>query len=71
MSKPKYCSECGAELRDGPELCPLCGTPSHVDKAWGNRKPKREPSGVDDYQKDLRNLRAKLKELRGDDAEAV
>ena len=71
MSKQKCCSECGAELQAGPALCPLCGTPSHLDKTWNDRKPKQEPSGVDDYQKDLRALRAKLKKLRDDDAEAV
>lgn len=71
MSKQKLCSECGAELQAGPALCPLCGTPSHLDKTWSDRKPKTEPSVVDDYQKDLRALRAKLKKLRDDDAEAV
>ncbi|MGH2750891.1 MAG: hypothetical protein ACRDK3_08485 [Actinomycetota bacterium] len=68
MSKRKGCSECGAELEAGPALCPLCGTPSHMDQTWGDRKP--EPTGVDDYHKDLRKLRAKLRALR-DDAEAV
>ena len=72
MSKQKSCSECGAELKAGSALCALCGTPSQRDKTWGDHKPKPEPqpSDVDDYQKDLRALRAKLKSLR-DDAEAV
>ncbi len=72
MNKQKSCSECGAELKAGSALCALCGTPSQRDKTWGDRKPKPEPqpSDVDDYQKDLRALRAKLKSLR-DDAEAV
>ena len=72
MNKHKSCSECGAELKAGSALCALCGTPSQRDKSWGDRKPRPEPqpSDVDDYQKDLRALRAKLKSLR-DDAEAV
>jgi len=70
MSKQKNCSECGAELQAGSALCALCGTSAQRDKTWGDRKPKPEPSEVDDYQKDLRALRAKLKALR-DDAEAV
>ena len=71
MAKQKSCSECGAELQAGSALCVLCGTPSQRDKSWGDgAKRDPAPSDVDDYQKDLRALRAKLKALR-DDAEAV
>jgi predicted amidophosphoribosyltransferase len=71
MDKQTSCSECGAGLQAGSALCALCGTSSQRDKTWGDRKPKPEPEpSVDDYQKDLRALRAKLKALR-DDAEAV
>ena len=70
MNKRKSCSECGAELQGGSALCALCGTSSKRDKTWGDRNLKPGPSDVDDYQKDLRALRAKLKALR-DDAEAV
>lgn len=71
MPKSKSCSECGAELTAGPALCPLCGTSSHLEKTWGDEKKKPADGGLDDYQSDVRRLRAQLKRLRGDDAEAV
>jgi len=72
MPKQKLCSECGAELTAGSALCPLCGTPSHLEESWGDgTKAEPEPREVDDYHSDMRKLRAKLKALRNDDAEAV
>jgi len=71
MPKSKSCSECGAELTAGPALCPLCGTSSNLEKTWGDEKRKPADTGLDDYQSDVRKLRAQLKRLRGDDAEAV
>ncbi len=71
MPKSKSCSECGAELVAGPGLCPLCGTTSHLEKTWGDEKKKPPDGGLDDYQSAVRRLRAQLKRLRGDDAEAV
>jgi uncharacterized Zn finger protein (UPF0148 family) len=71
MPKSKSCSECGAELTAGSALCPLCGTSSHLEKTWGDDKKKPTEEGLEDYHSDLRKLRAQLKQLRGDDAEAV
>jgi uncharacterized Zn finger protein (UPF0148 family) len=71
MPKSKSCSECGAELTAGSALCPLCGTSSHLEKTWGDEKQKPTEEGLEDYHSDLRKLRAQLKQLRGDDAEAV
>ena len=68
MPKHKLCSECGAELEPGPALCPLCGTPARAEKDWSDKPPT---GGVDDYHSDLRKLKAQLKRLRDDDAEAV
>lgn len=63
---PKICSECGAELELGPARCPLCGTePAEPTPA---AKPR---TSVDNYQSDIRKLRAQLKRLRSEDAEAV
>lgn len=63
---PKRCSECGAELRLGPARCPLCG----AEPSDSTAPDKPEPS-VDTYQSDVRKLRAQLKRLRSEDAEAV
>ena len=63
----KRCSECGAELRLGPARCPLCGSDPSATRNWAPKKA----DDVDHYQADLRKLRAQLKELREEDAEAV
>ena len=67
--KPKInrCSECGAELRQGPARCPLCGAEPGSDR-WG---PPSTDDGVEDYQHNVRDLREELRKLRQDDAEAV
>lgn len=62
----KHCSECGAELKLGPARCPLCGTEANQDADWS----KEKPASTENYQHNVRNLRAQLKKLR-DEAEAV
>ena len=63
----KRCSECGAELSLGPARCPLSGSDPTGTRDWAPKKADE----VDDYQADLRKLRAQLKKLREEDAEAV
>lgn len=57
------CRGCGAELEAGPAACPLCGdfvgNPPPVEH--GRRKKSQK---VEDYQEDLRKLRAELDKLR-------
>jgi rRNA maturation protein Nop10 len=65
--KVRKCRECGAELRHDVDNCPLCGAVAAA------RAPLRAaaPTNVDDYQRDIRKLREKLKKLRDGGAEAV
>ena len=63
---PKRCSECGAELDLGPARCPLCGA-----EPPGATTATKSEASVDTYQSDVRKLRAQLKRLRSEDAEAV
>jgi predicted amidophosphoribosyltransferase len=73
----KRCRECGAQLRQRSNSCPLCGAdekPADAkpkpDQAQTPPRPKPVPAvvSVDDYHSDLRKLRAELRRLR--DAEA-
>jgi hypothetical protein len=63
----RKCKECGAELRHDFANCPLCGADAAA------RPPRRAaaPTNVEDYQRDIRKLRERLKKLRDGGAEAV
>ena len=61
------CSECGAQLRLRPASCPLCGAAvKRREKAVADEAPDPE-----DYQSNVRALRAELDRLRRGEAEAV
>ena len=62
--KTERCKECGAELKARSALCPLCGSRGEDDNWEAPRPAPVTPLDVDDYQKDLRKLRAELKKLR-------
>lgn len=63
----RRCKECGAELRHDLDNCPLCGADAAA------RAPRRAAAStnVEDYQRDIRKLRERLKKLRDGGAEAV
>jgi predicted amidophosphoribosyltransferase len=65
VPKAPKCGECGAQLKLGPDCCPLCG-------AELSSEPKaRKASDADTYQSNVRELREELRKLRSHDAEAV
>ena len=63
----RKCKECGAELRHDVDNCPLCG----ADAAARTPRRAAAPTNVEDYQRDIRKLRERLKKLRDGGAEAV
>ena len=63
--KIQRCAACGAELRLRPTRCPLCG----AEPSAPARPPKKR--STESYQSDVRKLRAQLKKLRDEGAEAV
>ena len=65
--KSVRCSGCGAHLESDSDSCPLCGA---EPRTKGPAKSSK-PVNVDDYQSDVRKLRAQLKKLRDKGAEAV
>lgn len=67
----KDCAECGAELEPRSTSCPLCGTQRQESVKWTVSKKPDAPENVEDYQADLRKLRAQLKKIRDDGAQAV
>ncbi|MGI8708335.1 MAG: hypothetical protein ACR2LG_09065 [Actinomycetota bacterium] len=67
----KNCAECGAELEPRSTSCPLCGTQRRESVKWTTAKKPTVPEDVEDYQADLRKLRAQLKKIRDEGAEAV
>ena len=67
----KNCAECGAELELRSTSCPLCGTQRKESVKWTVSKKPAEPEDIEGYQSDLRKLRAQLKKIRDDGAEAV
>jgi hypothetical protein len=65
--KAKRCKECGAQLKERPDSCPLCGADPDISaKTWA--VPKDD---VENYHSNIRQLRDQLKKMRKDDAEAV
>jgi hypothetical protein len=63
------CKSCGAEFRLGPATCPLCGEQVSGGSDWGKPRTRRDEIG--EYQDHVRKLRAELRKLRDEDAEAV
>lgn len=61
------CSECGAQLRLRPASCPLCG----AELKEREQAAADEVADPDDYQSNVRELRAELERLRRGEAEAV
>ncbi|MDQ3785476.1 MAG: hypothetical protein M3360_11510 [Actinomycetota bacterium] len=53
VMKLSKCTECGAELRLVPTLCPLCGA-----------EIKREPASIEQWQVD--HYQAEVRRLRGE-----
>ena len=58
--------ECGAQLKLGPDSCPLCGAELTGDPGGKEKSPDAET-----YQSNVRDLREELRRLRNHDAEAV
>ncbi len=67
----KNCAECGAELEPRSTSCPLCGTQRQESVKWTAAKKPAGPEAIEGYQADLRKLRAQLKKIRNEGAEAV
>ncbi len=67
----EHCSECGAELQDGPARCPLCGSDADTRARKADNVDWSRTASVTRYQDDLRSLRDELKKLRDEGAEAV